>query len=104
MRLVFVEEGPLAGRTVDATDVTIGREGCDVLLPDPEVSRRHARIRVIDETLAVEDLGSTNGTFVNGRMISALTPLEPGDRVGFGKTVWVLQDVQAQTQVRARAR
>jgi pSer/pThr/pTyr-binding forkhead associated (FHA) protein len=104
MRLVFVEEGPLAGRTVDAGERTIGREGCDVLLPDPEVSRRHARILVVDDVLAVEDLGSTNGTFVNGRMITGPTPLQPGDRVAFGKTVWLLQDAQAQTRVRARAR
>jgi pSer/pThr/pTyr-binding forkhead associated (FHA) protein len=104
MRLVFVEEGPIAGRTVDAADRTVGREGCDVLLADPEVSRRHARIVLTGAGAEVEDLGSTNGTFVNGRRITGRTALQPGDRIAFGNTVWVLHDAQAETLVRARVR
>src|SRR3954447_5750006 len=65
---------------------TIGREGCDVNLMDPEVSRRHATIRDQGGSLAIEDLGSTNGTFVNGTRITAVTVLKDGDEVRLGHT------------------
>src|SRR4051812_38187718 len=71
---------------------TIGREGCDVNLMDPEVSRRHATIR--DQgggALAIEDLGSTNGTYVNGARISIVTVLQDGDTVRLGNTVWSIK-------------
>src|SRR3954447_26526337 len=70
---------------------TIGREGCDVNLMDPEVSRRHAEIRDQGGALGIEDLGSTNGTFVNGTRISALTVLNNGDEVRLGNTVWTIR-------------
>ena len=90
--LVFIEEHPLAGRVVRAADgATIGREGCDVLLADPEASRRHAILRAAGSGAAVEDLGSTNGTYVNGRRVDGTAPLSAGDRLRFGQTVWRLQ-------------
>src|SRR3954452_13617236 len=70
---------------------TIGREGCDVNLMDPEVSRRHATIRDQGGSLAIEDLGSTNGTFVNGTRITAVTVLNDGDEVRLGNTVWSIR-------------
>src|SRR4051794_6420025 len=70
---------------------TIGREGCDVNLMDPEVSRHHAAIRDQGGSLAIEDLGSTNGTFVNGARITAVTALKAGDEVRLGNTVWSLR-------------
>lgn len=53
---------------------SVGREGTDVLLPDPTVSRRHAQVTVESGQLIVEDLGSTNGTYVGGK------PVRPGER------------------------
>lgn len=87
--IMFVEESPMAGveRALTA-GATIGRHGCDVVLADPEVSRRHARIRQVDTGPAVEDIGSSNGTFVNDKKISGITLLSTGDRVRFGNTVW----------------
>jgi pSer/pThr/pTyr-binding forkhead associated (FHA) protein len=63
----------------------VGREG-DVMLPDPKVSRRHAQILSEDGGLTVEDLGSTNGTLVNGNRLDsgAKQTLNPGDTVSFG--------------------
>jgi predicted component of type VI protein secretion system len=90
--LIFVEQKPMEGReqTLDA-GATIGREGCDVNLMDPEVSRRHAAIRDQGGSLAIEDLGSTNGTFVNGKRIEVVTVLSNGDTVRLGNTVWTIR-------------
>lgn len=66
---------------------TIGREPInDITLNDAEVSRRHARITFRDGAYQIEDLGSTNGTFVNGLRIFAATSLKSGDIVDFGET------------------
>jgi hypothetical protein len=90
--LVFVEEKPREGREVEATpDAVIGREGTDIVLQDPEVSRRHAAIRVDGDAVAIEDLGSTNGTFVNDQRITGTRVLSDGDSVRFGNTVWRLR-------------
>jgi pSer/pThr/pTyr-binding forkhead associated (FHA) protein len=89
--LVFIEERPAEGRERPArAGTTIGRAGCDVELKDPDVSRRHAVVRRVDTGLAIEDLGSTNGTFVNERRISGIVELAVGDRIRFGNTVWGL--------------
>lgn len=71
--------------------VSIGRHECDVVVEDQEVSRRHLQLRVAGASIAVEDLGSTHGTFVNGTQVQGIHELSPGDRVEFGATVWRLQ-------------
>src|SRR4051794_41606089 len=82
----------MEGREVECTpDAVIGREGTDIVLQDPEVSRRHAAIRVQGEDVAIEDLGSTNGTFVNDQRIEGTRALRDGDTVRFGNTVWRLR-------------
>jgi pSer/pThr/pTyr-binding forkhead associated (FHA) protein len=88
--LVFREERPAAGRTLPLRAGTIGREGCDVNLADPEVSRRHATVRTDERPggAAIADLGSRNGTWVNDRRIDEPTPLHAGDVVRLGNTVW----------------
>jgi pSer/pThr/pTyr-binding forkhead associated (FHA) protein len=67
---------------------TVGRDDCDVVLTDPEVSRRHAVLVASSDGLAIEDLGSTNGTWVNGERIARPEPIRAGDEVRFGNTVW----------------
>ena len=78
------------GRVVPlASDrVLIGRSReCDVRVDDGNVSRRHAELnRDADTGWSVVDLGSTNGTEVNGRRIAKRTPLEDGDRLAVGGT------------------
>ncbi|MEK6328021.1 MAG: FHA domain-containing protein [Actinomycetota bacterium] len=79
-QLTLVEESPSAGtRHPVAAGATIGREDCEIVLADSEVSRRHATIRALDDTLAIEDLGSTNGTFVNGQRLTGVSALKDGD-------------------------
>jgi len=69
------------------TPVTLLGRGtdCDLRLVDPGVSRHHAELRVEDSDVVVVDLGSTNGTFVNGQPIRR-APLSDGSRVTIGRT------------------
>ena len=75
--------GPEAGLRFDlgAAPVTIGRQDqCEVQVPGTWVSRRHARLAWTGTGYIVEDLGSTNGTFVNGERVSGPRALRSGDR------------------------
>lgn len=84
-----VREGPLAGKSfrLDGYPVIIGRrDSCDIVLPDGSVSRRHARLEPHKEGWVITDLGSSNGTFVNGVRIRS-TSLSPGDTVKLGATL-----------------
>ena len=90
--LVFVEQAPEQGKEHSLSPgTTIGREGCDVTIPDPEISRRQAQVLREGDAAVIEDLGSTNGTFVNGQRISGRQTLQNGDEVRFGETVWKLK-------------
>jgi len=73
------------GRTIEVLDgARLGRSShCDVVLDDTTVSKQHAQIR-FDEDVRIEDMGSTNGTFVNGRRVEVPTPLKRGDRIALG--------------------
>lgn len=88
-RKAAVIEGDKKGQTLDLSDeVIIGRaEKCHLVLEDSYVSQMHARIFTRDGVVMVEDLGSTNGTYVNRRRITSPTELQRGDRVKIGKTV-----------------
>src|SRR3712207_5443138 len=70
---------------VGAGGAVIGRSrDCDVVLSDPNVSRRHAELRANGRAWVIADLGSTNGVKVNGRRIQGTAPLNPGDRIALG--------------------
>jgi predicted component of type VI protein secretion system len=87
MPAIVVVSGPLEGRRIEVEgDLTIGREGADLDLDDPEVSRRHALLRVVGEGLELEDLGSRNGTRVNGMRIDSAVPLENDAVIRVGQT------------------
>jgi pSer/pThr/pTyr-binding forkhead associated (FHA) protein len=82
-----VKTGSEAGRRLELGGaVAIGRQDGDLVLEDPEVSRRHAVLRREGESIVVEDLDSTNGTFVNGERIRSPIPIGPGDLVRVGRT------------------
>ena len=78
-----------SGQRVSLGDrpVTVGRQGdCTIPLNDQNVSRRHAEIRPNRQNYVVVDLGSTNGTMVNGTRIHGETALSDGDIISFGST------------------
>ena len=87
--------GPDGGnqRTYEITTplVILGRgTDCDLRLVDPGVSRHHAEIRVEDDDVVLVDLGSTNGTFVNGQPVRRVA-LSDGTRVTLGRTTLVFR-------------
>lgn len=68
---------------------TIGRgRHCDLVLTDPTVSRVHAVLRRFGDEWFLEDVGSTNGTRLNGFTLRKATVVRPGDRVGFGSSAF----------------
>src|SRR3712207_2462721 len=70
---------------VGSGGAVIGRSrDCDIVLSDPNVSRRHAELRANGRAWVIADLGSTNGVKVNGRRIQGTAPLNPGDRIALG--------------------
>jgi pSer/pThr/pTyr-binding forkhead associated (FHA) protein len=74
-------------------ELVIGRQASEEgkLGQDAEISREHARIARSGAGFVIEDLGSTNGTFVNGRRISGAEILSPGDKIQVGATTLVVQ-------------
>ena len=73
---------------VGPTGATIGRSRqCDVVLNDPNVSRQHAEIRPRGGSWVLTDLGSTNGSSLNGRRIEGPEVIKPGDEVEVGTSV-----------------
>lgn len=79
--------GGCAPRSYPLTNsrVSIGADSTnDIVLTDSTVSRMHAEIRRSRGRLALADLGSTNGTFINGKRVTRTAPLRPGDEVSFG--------------------
>jgi pSer/pThr/pTyr-binding forkhead associated (FHA) protein len=99
--ILEIVEGAEAGRkaTLDRA-LEVGRdESTDLALDDEQASRRHARVTAQGDLALVEDLGSTNGTYVNGQPIEGPRVLRPGDRIRVGLTVIELrtaQEVQRQ--------
>jgi len=90
LRLRLLDPSPRSGEVIPIpAEVTVGRGGgCGIVLADDTfVSTLHARLYQQNGQAFVEDLGSTNGTFVNGKQVTAPTRLKRGDQVQFGQTV-----------------
>jgi pSer/pThr/pTyr-binding forkhead associated (FHA) protein len=90
--LYLIREGSPPRRFALSGDVTtIGRaEGCDLRVPLGEISRKHCTIVVSDNALVIQDLGSSNGTFVNSRRVQQAR-LSAGDSLRLGSLLFVVQ-------------
>ena len=90
-----MRSGPTPGVTfpLEGDQLTIGRDSSNgVAIDDAEVSRRHARLTFQGGKFVIEDLGSTNGTFVNGQRLAGPAVLRPGDVVSLGEQIVLMYD------------
>ncbi|MEJ2150130.1 MAG: FHA domain-containing protein, partial [Chloroflexota bacterium] len=84
-------------------DVTIGRDpSVDFVVSSPGVSRRHARIMRDGDDYFIEDLGSSNGTFLNGQPVTGPVSLQSGDEIRLGHTVVMRFDLPTQSDIPTR--
>lgn len=86
-QFVVTGDGPLQGSTlvIDGEELALGRrEGSQLHLDDPHVSRTHATIHRKDGVIVLEEMGSTGGTFVNGQQVHGSQVLRHNDLVRFG--------------------
>src|SRR5687767_12843536 len=96
MSKFIVKQGAGAGRDIPNNQplMTFGRtDECDVVVADANVSRRHAQVMDLAGSIALMDLGSSNGTLVNGLPISRIFLMD-GDEVTLGGTILVFADPQ----------
>ena len=101
MRFIF-RSGPRTGDQVEIDrELVIGREGADVEIEDTSISRRHAILRPVEDGVEIEDLESTNGTFVNGSRIDRPQRLEHGDFINLGQSTFEVEDDWRSAQTEA---
>jgi pSer/pThr/pTyr-binding forkhead associated (FHA) protein len=87
MPFLIVRSGPRSGERIELIgELVVGRENADLTVHDEEVSRRHLAVRPHEDGVELEDLGSTNGTFVDGARLSAVVVVSSGARVTLGET------------------
>ncbi|HEX6270621.1 MAG TPA: FHA domain-containing protein [Anaerolineales bacterium] len=87
---LIMRTGPTPGAayTLEGDQLMIGRDSTnEIVINDAEVSRRHARLTFQGGKYVLEDLGSTNGTFVNGQRLAGPRVLKPGEVVSFGEQI-----------------
>jgi pSer/pThr/pTyr-binding forkhead associated (FHA) protein len=93
-RVFMISQGNQAGLSADLASgvIMIGRGAdCQLILEDDYVSTRHARVVSTPDGIYIEDLGSTNGSYVNGQRITAPTSITMADTVRIGKTILKLE-------------
>ncbi|WP_300344022.1 FHA domain-containing protein [Nesterenkonia sp.] len=93
-RRLVVSEGPLVGTEVElgSAPIMLGRaQECTVVLEDDYASGKHARLFPQGSRWFLEDLGSTNGTWLGEEQLTRASTVEPGDRIRIGKTVLELR-------------
>ncbi len=100
MASLFVIQGADQGKRFEfkSSPVALGRENSNAIrLHDTEVSRRHAELRQDEEIYRIVDLGSANGTFLNGQLVNQ-APLQSGDRLQLGQTVMLFHEGSANSK------
>ena len=94
---LVVRAGPTPGKVypIMKREIIIGRDpNSDVLINDAEISRHHATIKFLPEGFVIEDLGSTNGTVINGQRLMGPHVLHPGEIINLGEHISLVFDRQ----------
>jgi predicted component of type VI protein secretion system len=102
---LVMRSGPIPGSSyiLDKPEVVLGRElNNDLPVPDPEISRRHTRFITRADGVYIEDLGSTNGTFLNGVRIKAPTLLHSGDLITLAESTVFVFEQKGEEPIYAR--
>src|SRR5829696_7314242 len=94
--LIAIVGGPEDGRIAECDEqpIVLGRHGT-LQLADRKVSKRHATLRCDGDEWYIDDLGSTNGTYVNGDRVQRSRRVSEGDKVELGSTVMVISRLTA---------
>src|SRR5947209_6757492 len=100
MATLRITTGPAQGQSIECTrELVVGREGVDFVVDDGEMSRRHAILRPGAGGIEIEDLGSLNGTYVNGQRISGVATLTSSAQLKMGTTEFAFEVSQADLPV-----
>ena len=90
---LIMRSGPTPGASfiLEGDQLTVGRDATnEIVINDAEISRRHARLTFQGGKYVLEDLGSTNGTFVNGQRLAGPRVLKAGEVVQFGEQIMLV--------------
>ena len=90
-----MHSGPNTGKIypLEAPEIVIGRDASNIIsINDAEISRKHAKLTLQNSTYLLQDLGSTNGTFINGQRITTPQELKPGDSVTLGENIVLMYE------------
>src|SRR5690606_4016984 len=103
--VMFRADGEKRSFSVSREVTVVGRrEDCDLRIPLSDVSRKHCRLIKDGDVLRLEDLGSSNGTFVNGQRVREAT-LRPGDTVSIGPVSFgvIIDGVPSEAEIQPYA-
>ncbi len=95
---IVIQKGPSPGSVIELNDdeISMGRDKSNSLhIDDRALSRNHARMVRTSSGYTLQDLGSTNGTYVNGTVVSGLCPLKDGDTISIGESVELVYHKEA---------
>jgi hypothetical protein len=90
-----MRSGPNTGKVfpLEASEIIVGRDASNgVAINDGEISRKHAKLSLHGSAYVLQDLGSTNGSFVNGQRLTGTQVLNPGDTVSFGENIVMIYE------------
>jgi pSer/pThr/pTyr-binding forkhead associated (FHA) protein len=90
--VLFNANGQPRSFSISHQSTTIGRrQDCDLRIPVAQVSRKHCRLVKDEQTVRLEDLDSSNGTYHNGQRVAGAVNIQPGDSIQVGPVVFILQ-------------
>ena len=72
---------------------------CHLIFQGESVSRKHAKLTILQDRIFIEDIGSSNGSFVNGKLVRGETLVQAEDRIHLGKVVVILKQIEESAEL-----